>query len=88
MGMGWAWLLPAICVGAFLAIALFRRALPFQGAFLAVAAIVGSFVLFWPIMADAVRSGPGGPHCPRTPRTSRSCPASRGGGGSGTHRLI
>ena len=59
MGMEWAWLLPVLCLGAFAAIVLFGRYLPGQGAYLAIFAIGGSFVLFWFVMADVVHSGPG-----------------------------
>ena len=58
MGMESAWLLPALCVAAFLAIALFGRKLPGQGTFIAVLAIGAGFALFWPIMLDMVKNGP------------------------------
>ena len=50
IGLQWAWLAPAACIGAFgiLALsALLRRSLPSSGVLLAVCAIGFSFVLFW-----------------------------------------
>ena len=50
IGLQWAWLAPAACIGAFgvLALpALLRRSLPRSGVLLAVGAIGFSFVLFW-----------------------------------------
>ena len=58
MGMEVAWVLPLLCGGAFLAIALVGRKLPVQGVFLAVLAIAAGFALFWPIMLDMVKNGP------------------------------
>ncbi|MBI3743481.1 MAG: NADH-quinone oxidoreductase subunit L [Chloroflexi bacterium] len=57
MGIEWAWLLPAMCAGAFGVVALFGRWLPGRGSYLAIGAIGVGFVLFWPIMADVVRHG-------------------------------
>ena len=59
MGMEWAWLLPALCAGAFGAIILFGRGLPGKGAFIAIAAVATAFVLFWFVAADVVDRGAG-----------------------------
>ena len=58
MGIEWAWLLPAVCAGAFGAIVLFGRSMPAQGAWAAIVAIAAAFALFWFIMGDLVGSGP------------------------------
>ena len=47
IGLHWAWLAPAACMGAFALLALFGRSLPGRGAILAIGAIGFSFVLFW-----------------------------------------
>ncbi len=58
MGMEWAWLLPALCIGAFGVIALLGRQLGGAGsAALAVGAIATAFALFWFVTADHLDSG-------------------------------
>ena len=57
--MEWAWLLPAICAGAFCANILIGRRLPGQGALLPIAAIAVAFALFWFVMNDVVDAGAG-----------------------------
>ena len=52
LGMQWAWLAPAVGVGAFCAIVAFGRRLPGQGAYLSIAAIGFSFLLFWFVLHD------------------------------------
>ena len=52
IGLQWAWLAPAACVGAFTALALFGRYLPWKGAYIAVGAIGFGFVLFWFLLRD------------------------------------
>ena len=59
MGMEWAWLLPAVCTGAFAVVAALGRWLPGRGSLLAIGAIGTAFVLFWFVMADVVGDGPG-----------------------------
>ena len=59
LGMEWAWLLPAICAGAFVAITLVGRWLPGRGAPLAIAAVATAFALFWFVANDVVDLGPG-----------------------------
>ena len=59
MGIEWAWLLPALCAGGFVAVVLLGRGLPGQGAFIAVLAIAACFGMFWPIMVSVVQDGPG-----------------------------
>ncbi|MBI2165119.1 MAG: NADH-quinone oxidoreductase subunit L [Chloroflexi bacterium] len=52
---GWmtlAWLAPAVCAAAFLAIVAFRRVLPREGAYISVLAIAFGFVLFWLVLVD------------------------------------
>lgn len=58
MGMQLAWLIPLLCAAAFLTIVLVGPYLPGKGSFIAIGAIGAGFFLFWPIMADMVRSGP------------------------------
>ena len=59
MGMEWAWLLPALCIGAFGVIALLGRRLGgAASAALAVAAIAAAFALFWLVTSDHLDSGP------------------------------
>ena len=57
--MEWAWLLPAICAGAFCANILIGRRLPGQGALLPIAAIATAFALFWFVVNDVVDVGAG-----------------------------
>ena len=52
IGLQWAWLAPAACVGAFTALALFGRYLPWKGPYIAVGAIGFGFVLFWFLLKD------------------------------------
>ena len=52
MGMGEAWLIPAIPAGAFVVLLLFGKYLPRRGDWLAVGAIVASFVIFFPVLID------------------------------------
>ncbi|MCL0101967.1 NADH-quinone oxidoreductase subunit L [Dehalococcoidia bacterium] len=59
MGMEWAWLIPSVCVGAFLGIVFIGRSLPGQGAFLAIVAIAAAFAMFWFVMADQIKDGVG-----------------------------
>ena len=47
IGLQWAWLAPAACMGAFTVLALFGRSLAGKGALLALGAIGFAFVLFW-----------------------------------------
>ncbi|HEY8489782.1 MAG TPA: NADH-quinone oxidoreductase subunit L, partial [Dehalococcoidia bacterium] len=54
LGMEDAWLLPAIPAAAFAVLALFRNALPRKGDWLGIAAILASFLLFFPVLADAL----------------------------------
>ena len=53
-----AWLLPALCMGAFAVLALGGRWMKPAWALLAVAASTACFVLFWPVMAHMVTDGP------------------------------
>ena len=52
MGLQWAWLAPAACMGAFTVLALFGRYLPWKGVYIAVGAIGFGFVLFWFLLND------------------------------------
>jgi NADH-quinone oxidoreductase subunit L len=52
IGMSEAWLLPVLPGAAFVALVLFGKYLPRKGDWLAILAIFGSFVLFFPIAAD------------------------------------
>ena len=52
IGLQWAWLAPAACVGAFMALALFGRYLPWKGPYIAIGAIGFGFVLFWFLLND------------------------------------
>ena len=52
IGLQWAWLAPAACVGAFTALALFGRFLPWKGPYIAIGAIGFGFVLFWFLLKD------------------------------------
>ncbi|MDO8532611.1 MAG: NADH-quinone oxidoreductase subunit L, partial [Dehalococcoidia bacterium] len=60
LGMSWAWLAPALCLAAFVVLAFFNRYLPGRGAWLAILAIAGGFVLFFPVAADYLRTGQAG----------------------------
>ena len=57
MNLEQAWLLPALCMGAFAVLALGGRWMKPAWALLAVAASTACFVLFWPIMAHMVTDG-------------------------------
>ena len=52
IGLQWAWLAPAACVGAFMALALFGRYLPWKGPYIAIGAIGFGFVLFLFLLND------------------------------------
>ena len=52
IGLQWAWLAPAACVGAFTMLALFGRYLPWKGPYIAIGAIGFGFVLFWFLLND------------------------------------
>ena len=52
IGLQWAWLAPGACVGAFTALALFGRYLPWKGPYIAIGAIGFGFVLFWFLLKD------------------------------------
>ncbi len=52
IGLHWAWLAPAACVGAFTALALFGKYLPWKGPYIAIGAIGFGFVLFWFLLND------------------------------------
>ncbi len=52
IGMSEAWLLPVLPGAAFVILVLFGNYLPRKGDWLAILAILGSFVLFFPIAAD------------------------------------
>ena len=52
LGLQWAWLAPAACVGAFTALSLFGRYLPWKGPYIAIGAIGFGFVLFWFLLND------------------------------------
>lgn len=52
IGMSEAWLLPVLPGAAFVVLVLFGNYLPRKGDWLAILAILGSFVLFFPIAAD------------------------------------
>jgi NADH-quinone oxidoreductase subunit L len=60
-----AWIIPLFPLGAFVALALFRRFLPGQGNWLAVAAVVAAFLAAWPVLFDLVGRGVGPYHFPR-----------------------
>jgi NADH-quinone oxidoreductase subunit L len=51
-----------VCAGAFAVVALAGPRLPASGSLLAIAAVAAAFGLFWPVMADVVRDGPGDFH--------------------------
>ena len=57
-GLGWAWLAPAACIGAFAVLALFGRYLKGKGSLLAVGAIGFGFVLFWFLLNDLLQGAP------------------------------
>jgi NADH-quinone oxidoreductase subunit L len=57
----WAWLAPALSASAFLAIVLFGRVLPREGAWLAPLAIAGGFGVFWGVLLRWIEAG-GGSH--------------------------
>ncbi len=56
-GVELAWLAPAACVAAFLGIVVLGRFLPWRGVFLSLFAILGSFGLFWFVLAEFLASG-------------------------------
>ncbi|MBI2886415.1 MAG: NADH-quinone oxidoreductase subunit L [Chloroflexi bacterium] len=62
LGMESAWLLPALCLLAFLILSMgalwgYARFLPDGGSWLAILAIGSGFVLFWPIAGDLLARG-------------------------------
>ena len=57
IGMDWAWVIPALSAAAFFSIVIFGRFLPGQGAFIAIAAILLGFLLFWYVLDDLLRTG-------------------------------
>ncbi|MDO8672920.1 MAG: NADH-quinone oxidoreductase subunit L, partial [Dehalococcoidia bacterium] len=57
--MAYAWLLPALCVLAFVVLSFFGKRLPGKGAWLAIGAIGIGFILFWPILRELLFNGPG-----------------------------
>lgn len=57
MGIEWAWLLPALCGGAFASILFLGRYTPLRGAPIAIASIATCFALFWFFMSDVVTDG-------------------------------
>ena len=59
LGTEWAWLAPAVCLGAFAVLILFNRYLPGRGSFLAIGAIGFGFVLFWIVLRDLLVNSPG-----------------------------
>ena len=54
-----AWLLPAIPAAAFVFLALFNQYLPRKGDFIAVGAMLASFILFFPVAIDLLDQLPG-----------------------------
>ncbi len=58
-GVESAWLAPALCASAFLAIVLLGRFLPWRGAFLAPLAILAGFGIFWYVLSEFLSSGGG-----------------------------
>jgi NADH-quinone oxidoreductase subunit L len=58
-GVQWAWLAPAICASAFLAIVVLGRFLPRQVAFLSPLAILAGFGVFWYVLSEFLSSGGG-----------------------------
>jgi len=59
IGLGWAWVIPALSAGAFFLVALFGRFLPSRGAFISITAIFIGFILFWYVLLDLLAGGPG-----------------------------
>ena len=62
IGIESAWLLPGMCVLAFLVLALaklsgYNRFLPNGGSWIAIAAIGAGFLMFWPIAGDVLKRG-------------------------------
>ena len=54
--MEFAWLIPALGLGAFVVLALFRGYLPWQGKHLSVLAIIAAFVVAWWVLFDFFRN--------------------------------
>ncbi len=54
-----AWLLPVLCLAAFVLLVLGGRRLPGEGWYLAVGAIGAAFLLWWPVMGCLLARGPG-----------------------------
>ena len=57
IGTNWAWTIPALSAAAFFIVFPFRRYLPFQGAFVSIAAIALGFGLFWFVLAGLLSGG-------------------------------
>ena len=58
-GVQWAWLAPAICASAFLAIVVLGRFFPRQVAFLSPLAILAGFGVFWYVLSEFLSPGGG-----------------------------
>ncbi|MBI2863311.1 MAG: NADH-quinone oxidoreductase subunit L [Chloroflexi bacterium] len=50
--LAFAWLLPALCILAFIILSFFGKRLPGKGAWVAIGAIGIGFILFWPILGE------------------------------------
>ncbi|MBI4299858.1 MAG: NADH-quinone oxidoreductase subunit L, partial [Chloroflexi bacterium] len=59
LGINDAWLLPVLCLGAFFVIAMWGKYLPGKGSLVSAAAIGLGFVIFWFVLKEYIRSGPG-----------------------------
>src|SRR3990172_12725799 len=57
-----AWLLPALCITAFIIVTLWGKYLPGKGSILAILAIGAGFVLFWFILRGLLFQGPTAPN--------------------------
>ena len=57
IGIGWAWVIPALSASAFFLIVAFGRFLPQKGSFLSILAIFLGFLLFWYVLRDLLDSG-------------------------------
>ena len=58
LGMSSAWLLPVLCVAAFVIVTFWGRQLPGKGAFIAIGTIGLGFVIFWFVLRDLLFAGP------------------------------
>ncbi|MBI2304397.1 MAG: NADH-quinone oxidoreductase subunit L [Chloroflexi bacterium] len=52
-----AWLIPALCVAAFVLLLLWGRSLPGKGAWVTISAVGAGFVLFWFVLGDLLAKG-------------------------------